>query len=140
MNRRELEERTAEFARAAYRLCQGVRIRPGGAKPADQLQDSSSSMAANYRAAGRSRSPREFVAKIGTVNEESDESVYWLEYIRDNTLAAVTDVMPLYDEARELRAIFGASYATAKRNAEKREQERLKRKGDNRRRRDGEGT
>jgi four helix bundle protein len=134
MNRRQLEARAATFARNVFALCATVRNRAGGCEPAGQLQRASSSTAANYRATGRSRSPKEFVSKIGTVNEESDEAVYWLEYLRDNGLASPTEVAPLYQEAKELRAIFAASYATARRNEEKRQEEEARKAKDRSRR------
>jgi len=76
-------------------------------------------VAANYRASGQARSPKEFVAKIGVVNEEADESVYWLEYIRDTNLSSSPQLRTLYDEAKELRAIFAASYGTARENLDR---------------------
>lgn len=82
VNRCELEQRAARFAGDVLRVCAFLRRKPGGAKPADQLQRSSSSAVANYRAAGRARSPREFAAKMGVVNEEADETVFWFEHIR----------------------------------------------------------
>jgi four helix bundle protein len=116
MDRPELERRSAQFARDAFTICQMVRRRQAGGRPADQLQKAASSIAANYRACARARTPKEFVAKIGIVSEEADEAVFWLEYIRNTKLAPDTSVMPLQDEARQLRAIFAASYATARRN------------------------
>lgn len=66
-------------------------------------------------AACRARSRAEFISKLGTVVEESDETVYWLEYLaRSGTIFAGHD--DLLDEARELRAIFATSLATARAN------------------------
>jgi four helix bundle protein len=78
--------------------------------------DASTSVAMNYRAAGRARSHREFTAKLGLVVEEADESVGWMELIAELELAGGTDLTWLLGESRELVAIFGSSYATAKRN------------------------
>jgi four helix bundle protein len=58
----------------------------------------------------------EFVAKLGIVNEESDEAVHWLELMRDGQIGDRKAVVRLLPEAKELRAIFATSYATAKRN------------------------
>ena len=115
-----MEERTARFARDAFRLCGAVRRRVGGDKAADQLQRASSAVAANYRASGRSRSSKEFLAKIGVVNEEADEAVFWLEYIRDTKLDGTSTMLRLYAEAKELRAIFAASYRTIRENIARR--------------------
>jgi four helix bundle protein len=115
-----LERRTARFASDGFRLCTVVRCKPGGDKAADQLQRASSAVAANYRASGRSRSSKEFLAKIGVVNEEADETVFWLEYIRDTKLDNTSQCVRLYAEATQLRAIFAASYRTARENIAKR--------------------
>lgn len=67
----------------------------------------------NYRSAKRGRSRKEFVAKLGTVVEESDEAVGWLEFMEKGVIA--TDV-ELLSEAKELCAIFTASFQTASAN------------------------
>jgi four helix bundle protein len=79
-----------------------------------QVLRCATSVAANYRAAGRARSKPEFVAKIGVVVEEADETVFWLELIRDAGLVPVTKLQPLIDESNELLAILAASYHHAK--------------------------
>jgi four helix bundle protein len=71
-------------------------------------------MAANYRAAGRSRSKAEFVAKIGVVIEEADETVFWLEMLADSGLVRPQKLTKLQIEANELLAIFAASRRTAR--------------------------
>lgn len=113
MNHEELKRRTAAFARdiamfAAPLLTSGRTVDPGR-----QLQRAASAVAANYRSTGLSRSRAEFAARMGTVAEEADEAVYWLEYLRDANLATHRDLML---EAVELRNIFVSSYATARRN------------------------
>jgi four helix bundle protein len=114
MTRTELEERSAAFARDVFGLAALVRDRPGGRRPADQLLDCATSVGANYRASGRSRSRAEFVAKLGVVVEEVDEAVYWLEFIAGTALVTGEPVDRLYQEATELRAIFAAAYRTAR--------------------------
>jgi four helix bundle protein len=71
-------------------------------------------VAANYRAACRARSRAEFVAKIGTVVEEADESVFWLELLVEGGMAEQVLVAPVAREANELLAIFAASQRTAR--------------------------
>jgi four helix bundle protein len=73
-------------------------------------------VAANYRAVGRSRSRAEFISKIGTVVEESDETVFWLELIIDCGIVSKVKMEPLLKEGNELLAIFAASQRTAKAN------------------------
>jgi len=81
-----------------------------------QVLRCATSVAANYRAAGRARSKNEFVAKIGIVVEEADETVFWLEMIRDSGLVPEAKLKPLLSESEELLAIFAASYHHAKSN------------------------
>lgn len=85
----------------------------------NQLGRSASSVAANYRAACRGRSHAEFISKIGLVEEEADESTFWLDIISDTKNGIVAEVEPLIKEARELTAIFTAASKTAKQNKEK---------------------
>jgi four helix bundle protein len=77
----------------------------------------------NYRAACRGRSHDEFTAKIGLVAEEADESLGWLETIRDANLLLSSDLKTelqrLLREADELTAIFSKSFGTARRNQRK---------------------
>jgi four helix bundle protein len=115
MDRPELEARSQKFAVNVIALCRAVRVHPDGRQLADQLQDAATSAAANYRASARARSRAEFVAKLGIVNEEMDESVYWLEVLKRSRMADVATVDPLLEESKELRAIFASSYRTARR-------------------------
>jgi four helix bundle protein len=120
MERKDLEARTAAFALAASRLANLVRLEPGGRRAADQLLDAATSVGANYRASARTRSRDEFIAKLGIVNEEADEAVYWLEFMRDMQLGEAVTLDTLLREAKELRAIFATSHATARRNHRRR--------------------
>jgi four helix bundle protein len=81
-----------------------------------RLLRSATSVAANYRASGRSRSNAEFVSKISTVVEEADETVFWLELLIEGEIVAKKDIEALLTEANELLAIFAASQRTAKAN------------------------
>jgi four helix bundle protein len=116
MDRTELEARTAAFALAVFRVCQPLRREPGLRAFCDQLVDAAGAVGANYRASSRARSRREFAAKIGVVAEEADESVYWLELLANARGAEDAVLSALVTEARELRAIFAASYRTARRS------------------------
>jgi len=79
-----------------------------------QLVRSATSVAANYRAACRARSRKEFIAKMGIVEEEADETTFWLETLEECGLAARLRVAPLSQEASELLAITVASIRTAR--------------------------
>jgi four helix bundle protein len=120
MERQELEARALAFAVAVKSLCEEIRKQPIAWNTAGQLLDASTSMSSNYRSTSRSRSRAEWISKLGTVVEEADESVHWLEFVVASKLASPARVAPLLAEAKELRNIFAASYATSRRNRSKR--------------------
>ena len=80
----------------------------------NQILRSATSMAANYRAVGRARSKAEFVAKLGIVLEEADETVFWLELLTDAGIVSAEKMRDLLGEANQLMLIFSASRRTAK--------------------------
>ena len=79
-----------------------------------QLLRAGTSVAANYRAVGRARSKPEFIAKMGVVVEEADETVFWLEMLVETSIVRKELFQELLTEANELLAIFAASHQTAK--------------------------
>ena len=117
MNREELKERTKQFALRVMRLVDALPKSTKGRALAGQLIRSGTSVAANYRAACRGRSRAEFIAKIGVVEEEADETALWLELIIADELLSKKKVQSLLDEANELVAIMAASYISAQKNA-----------------------
>ncbi|MBN1894281.1 four helix bundle protein [bacterium] len=116
MDENELKTRTKQFGLRIIRLVNALPNSSSGRIIGKQLMRSGTAVGANYRAACRARSKSEFISKIGTVVEESDESAYWLELIQDGGLLKADLVSPLLCEAEELTAIFVASGRTAKRN------------------------
>ncbi len=112
-----MKERTMRFAEAVLRLIGGLPQTAEGRVIANQLADCSTSVAANYRATCNARSRREFIAKLGLVVEESDESACWLELIRRRRLVPLSDLDPILTEATEVRNILAAAAATARANA-----------------------
>jgi four helix bundle protein len=114
MTPKELKDRTKRFAVAAVLLCRELPPTLDGRRIGQQLIDASTSVAANYRAACRARSRAEFIAKLGTVLEESDESLFWLELLVDVKLVTELRAERLLIEADQLTAIFTASVKTAK--------------------------
>jgi len=116
MNANELKERTKQFALRIMRLVDALPRTPKGRALASQLVRSGMSVAANYRAACRGRSRAEFIAKVGTVEEEADETVLWLELIVADKILPEKKILPLLNEANELVAIMAASYISATRN------------------------
>ena len=81
-----------------------------------QLLRSGTSVGANYRAACRSRSKAEFLAKLGVVVEEADESAFWLELLAETGTFKKEKLEALLDDAYQLTALFNASRNTMKRN------------------------
>ncbi len=116
MDKNELQERSLRFAVAITGLTRVLRDSPASRGPADQLSRCATSVGANYRAACRARSRAEFVSKLGLVVEEIDEAVYWLELMTRSGLTLPANSEDLLDEAQQLRAIFAASYGTARKN------------------------
>ena len=106
MSSDELKARTKEFALRIIRLVGALPRNVEGRAISSQLVRCGTSVAANYRAACRARSRTEFIAKLGIVLEEADETQLWLELIIDSKLLSAKRVQPLLDEAGELVAIF----------------------------------
>ena len=113
MTERELLQRTKQFALRIFKLVGVLPQTIQGRAVAAQLIRSGTSVAANYRAACRARSKPEFVAKLGVVEEEADESALWLELIIETDLLPVAQVKPLLNEASEIVAIMASSKKTA---------------------------
>jgi four helix bundle protein len=116
MNAQELKDRTKQFALRIMRLVEALPRTTKGRVLADQLVRSGTSVAANYRAACRSRSQAEFISKIGVVEEEADETALWLELIIADKLLPEKKVISLLAEANELISIMASSYISASRN------------------------
>jgi len=108
--------RTKNFALRVLRLCRALPRTQEARILGGQLLRSSTSVAANYRAACRSRSRAEFVAKLGIVLEEADETAFWLELIQHAELFPQSKLRNLCAEADELVSIFVSSVRTAKRS------------------------
>ncbi len=116
MTEAELKARTKRFALQVLQVVEQLPGTLAGRAIGGQLVRSGTSVGANYRAACRGRSKAEFIAKIGIVTEEADESAYWLELIVEGKLLPPDLVLPLQREAEELTAIFMASGRTARGN------------------------
>ena len=110
----ELRARTKRFALDIVELFRSLPRTEEARVLGKQLLRSATSVGANYRAACRARSKAEFVAKIGLVVEESDETVFWLELLVDAQIVPPGRLEGLLTEANELLAIFAASQRTAR--------------------------
>jgi four helix bundle protein len=110
----QLRERTKNFALRIVKLFRALSKSTEAQVIGKQLLRCGTSVAANYRAACRARSRAEFIAKLGIVLEEVDESVLWIEMLIDLGIIKKERTAQLLDEARQLTAIFTASRQTAK--------------------------
>ena len=99
MNADDLKKRTKQFALRILKLAAALPNTIEGKAIRGQLVRAGTSVGAKYRAACRGRSRTEFIAKIGTVEEESDESAFWLELIVEGAFLKVL-VKPLLEEAK----------------------------------------
>jgi len=106
MDRQEMESRTKRLSIRIIRLCGALPQNSVGWAISNQLVRSGTSVGANYRASGRARSDAEFLAKLGIVEEEADETCYWLEVIIESELIKASLVEPLLDEANEIVAMI----------------------------------
>ena len=109
----DLKARTKQFALRVMKMVDALPRTIQGRTIAKRIIRSATSVAANYRAACRARSRAEFIAKIGVVEEEADESCFWLELIIDSGLLTDERIRPLLSEAGELVAIMAASRKSA---------------------------
>lgn len=116
MDRKILQNRTKQFHIDVIKLCEDLPRNAAGFETAKQIIRSAGSVGANYRATVRAKSKADFIYKIEIVLEEADESMYWLEVIRDSNLKTGDDIERLIKEANELTAIFAATDKTAKIN------------------------
>ena len=114
MDPTELKARTKTFALRIIKLTRAIpKSDDAGRAIARQIVRSGTSVAANYRASCRARSQAEFISKIGTVEEESDETALWLELLAEAGIMPTKKLSALLDEANELTAIMAASRKTA---------------------------
>jgi four helix bundle protein len=119
MNSIDLKNRTKLFALSIIKLLKNV--------PKDfisevlfkQLLRSSTSVAANYRAACRAKSRADFIHKIGTFEEKADESLFWLEMVTESEILSLDKTKKLIDEANQLTAIFTSIRKTTKENGKR---------------------
>lgn len=119
MTKFELTERTKAFAVRVINMVEALPKKRSADILGTQLLRSATSVAVNYRAACRARSQAEFIAKMGIVEEESDETTAWIELIVAANLISPAKVQPLLQESNELTAITVASIKTARQNLSK---------------------
>lgn len=119
MNKKDLQERLKKYAITIVKFAEGLPDRSGFRTVKNQIVRSAPSAAANYRAACRGKSGKDYINKMVMVEEELDETMFWLEFtvgLEDNYRSKVS---PLWKEGNELLSIIVASILTAKKNGEK---------------------
>jgi len=116
MTSEEMKKRTKQYTKQIIKLCRLLPKNREGRLIGDQLFRAGTSVAANYRSACRARSRAEFIAKLGIVEEESDESLFWLELSKELELCQEKLVSSLMKEGNEILSIVVSSINTARRN------------------------
>ena len=116
MDKNELITRTKEFAHRCVKFALALPDSYLGRHIKNQIIRSSTSVAANYRAACHSQTKAWFISKISIVIEECDETEFWLEFTQDEKLVKHDEIGFLLSEAHELTSIFVASRKTAQKN------------------------
>jgi four helix bundle protein len=111
-----IKQRTKQLAISIINLCSQVKRNEASLVIVRQLLKSGTSVGANYRSALRGKSKPDFIMKLKIAEEEADETIYWLELLKDSELAPHALVEPVLNEADEVTAILTASVKTAKMN------------------------
>jgi four helix bundle protein len=114
MAEEDLQHRTKSYALRVIRLVESLPPTRTADVIGKQLLRAGTAVGANYRAARRSRSPADFIAKLGIVEEEADECLYWMELLIDSGLVPATRLESLRDEGNQILAIIIASIRTAR--------------------------
>lgn len=110
----DLAARTRKFALDVLKFAGDLPETPASSEIRYQLLKCGTSVGANYRAAKRARSRNEFVAKLGIVEEEADECLFWLELLDEAKMIVSAGVAPLHGECSEILAMVVASIRTAR--------------------------
>src|SRR5947208_5137013 len=116
MSEHDLKTRTKAFALRILKLVDALPKTTAGRAFASQIVRSGTSVAANYRSACRAKSTADFIAKMSIVEEEADETLFWLELLDESKLVPAVKLTAIKQEANELIAITVASIKTARRN------------------------
>lgn len=114
MTTQEMKDRTKRFGLRVIRLVESLPKTGAARTIGGQLLRSGTSVGANYRAACRGRSKAEFAAKLGIVEEEADESLYWMEMLIDAQIIPMDRLKDLMTEGEEILSIIVASIRTTK--------------------------
>lgn len=114
MTREEVKSRTKAYANRIVKLCSALSNDWIAQTLGKQLLRSGTSVGVNYRAVCRAKSNADFINKLRIVEEECDESLFWMELLVENNLVKPSRLKELMDEADEILAIIVASAKTAR--------------------------
>ncbi|WP_036384745.1 four helix bundle protein [Muricauda sp. MAR_2010_75] len=114
--KKDLKDRTKAFAIRVWKLCSSFPKSREFNAYVNQLIRSSSSVGANYRASQRAKSRADFINKLKIVEEEIDESMYFLELLIETSKENISEMKLIHAEANEILAIVVSSIKTARAN------------------------
>ena len=114
MNPEELKARTRAFALRIIRVAESLPETPTAKIIRNQMLRCGSSVGANYRAACRAKSKADFISKMRIIEEEADETIYWMELLIDADIVRRARIAELLDEADQILSIVISSIKTAK--------------------------
>ncbi len=124
MNQEEMKKRTKLFALGIIQLVESLPKERTAEVLGRQLLRSGTSVGSNYRSACRAKSIADFISKMGIVEEEADESLYWMELLIEAGIEVSMKMEALMKEAEELLSITVASIKTARKSQNMRRGER----------------
>ena len=116
MTEAEFKERTKQIGRRVIRMVDALPRGRGADVIARQVLRSGTSVGANYRAACRAQSRKHMLSKLRTVEEEADETLYWIETIMDTGMIRRAKVEPLHSEVEAILKMVVASTRTLSRS------------------------
>jgi len=118
LDRDQFKKRTKQLALRAIRLSQALPRSQEGDVIGRQVLRSGTSVGANYRAACRAKSTADYINKLKIVEEEADETLYWLELLVEAKIVPETDLAPLMKEVDEIIAMTVSSIKTSRSNSQ----------------------
>ena len=119
MDSDDFKRRTKAFALKIIHLVESLPKNRTTGVIGGQLLRSGTSVGSNYRAACRAKSTADFISKMGTVEEEADETLYWMELLLEDKIVEASLLEPLMKEADEILAMTVSSIKTARKNNKK---------------------
>ncbi len=123
MNSAEFQNKTKKLGLGVIRFVEVLPQNNASRVIINQILRCALSVGANYRAVCRAKSDKDFIHKMKIVEEECDETIYWLEIIEESGLAKVEPIAPLRKEAKEILAMIVASINTVSKNLKSKQSE-----------------